>query len=304
MPKPFKFRYVNEIAGGFVILVVALLIVGVVVAGHAQQWFEKVHRVNIVFPPEGSLDLQKGAEVYILGTRVGSVEEITVNDGDGSMAGRITVRGKFIGFVRTDSRAIVRKKFGVAGDAYIDITKGQGDPWPDDQPLVCVKDVEIMETVQKLVQQFRDATLPAIEQLRKAVEEYTNLAVDLRNPEGNLQQLIAHLNQIAAGLEKGEGMAGRVLRDPKMAAELDGIMASIQASLAEVKKIMGDLEESSSVVKDEMQDMPGVVLQTRQTMQETEKLIAAIQKSWLVRGNMEQPAATTLIPTAEVGGKP
>jgi ABC-type transporter Mla subunit MlaD len=163
--------------------------------------------------------------------------------------------------------------------------------------------VEIMETVQNLAQQFRDATLPAIEQLRKAMEEYTNLAVDLRKPEGNLQQLLTHLNKITEGLEKGEGMAGQVLRDPAMAERLQGIMASIEASLADVKTIMGDLEESAGIVKDEMQDMPGVVLQTRQTMQETEKLITAIQKSWLVRGNIEQPAATTLIPTTEVGGK-
>jgi phospholipid/cholesterol/gamma-HCH transport system substrate-binding protein len=302
MPKPFKFRYVNEIAGGFVILVVALLIIGVVVAGHAQRWFEPVHKVEIVFPPEGSLDLQKGSEVYILGTSVGTVEEITVAE-DGSMAGTITIRGKFIRFVRTDSQAIVRKKFGVAGDAYIEVTKGSGAALPKDKPLTCLKDVEIMDTVKNLVQQFRDATLPAIEQLRKLLEEYTGLAVDLRKPEGNLQQLMTHLNTIADGLEKGEGMAGQVLRDPKMAERLQAIMASIEASLADVKKIMSDLEESAGVVKDEMHDMPGVVLQTRQTMQETEKLITAIQKSWLVRGNIEQPAATTLIPTAEVGGK-
>ena len=302
MPKPFKFRHVNEIAGAFVILVAALLIVGVVVAGHAQRWFEAVHEVDIVFPPEGSLDLQKGSEVYILGTRVGAVDEITVAD-DGSMAGKITIRGKFIRFVRTDSQAIVRKKFGVAGDAYIEITKGTGEERPDNQPLICLKDVEIMETVQNLVQQFRDATLPAIEQLRKAVEEYTNLAVDLRKPEGNLQQLLTHLNKITEGLEKGEGMAGQVLRDPEMAQRLQNIMASVESSLADVKKVMADLEESSDIVKGEMQDMPGVVLQTRQTMEETEKLITAIQKSWLVRGNIEQPAATTLIPTTEVGGK-
>ncbi len=302
MAKPFKFRYVNEIAGGFVLLVAALLIVGVVVAGHAQRWFEAVHELNIVFPPEGSLDLQKGSEVYILGTRVGSVDEITVAD-DGSMAGRISVRGNFIRFVRTDSQAIVRKKFGVAGDAYIEITKGSGAERPDDQPLICLKDVEIMETVQNLVQQFRDATLPAIEQLRKAVEEYTNLAADLRRPEGNLQQLISHLDKIAEGLEKGEGMVGRVLRDPKMAEQLDGIMASIQSTLADVQKIVSDLEDSAGIVKDEMKDMPGVVLQTRETMRETEKLITAIQKSWLVRGNVEEPAATTLIPTQEVGGR-
>jgi len=302
MPKPFKFRYVNEIVGGFVILVVALLIIGIVVAGHAQRWFESVHRVEIVFPPEGSLDLQKGSEVYILGTRVGAVEEITVA-ADGTMAGQISVRGQFIRFVRTDSQAIVRKKFGIAGDAYIEITKGTGAELPKDQALICLKDVEIMETIQTLVQQFRDATLPAIEQLRKAVEEYTNLAGDLRRPEGNLQQLLTHLNKIAEGLEKGEGMAGQVLRDPAMAEQLREIVAKIESSLADVKNIMSDFEESADIVKDEMQDVPGVVLQTRQMMEETEKLVTAIQKSWFVRGKIEQPGPTTLIPPAEVGGK-
>jgi phospholipid/cholesterol/gamma-HCH transport system substrate-binding protein len=301
MPKPFKFRYVNEIVGGFVIVVLILLIVGVVVAGHAQRWLEPVHKVNIVFPPEGSLDLQKGSEVYILGTRVGAVEQITVA-ADGGMASQISVRGQFIRFVRADSQAIVRKKFGIAGDAYIEITKGIGAELPKSQPLICLKDVEIMETIQNLAQQFQDATLPAIEQLRKAVEEYTNLAADLRRPEGNLQQLLTHLSKIAEGLEKGQGMAGQVLRDPSMAEQLRDIMAKIESSLADVKKMTSDLEESAKIVKGEMQDVPGVVLQTRQAMEETEKLITAIQKMWLVRGHVEQPESSTLIPPEEVGG--
>ena len=302
MPKPFKFRYVNEMVGGFVILVVALLIIGIVVAGHAQRWFESVHKVEIVFPPEGSLDLQKGSEVYILGTRVGAVDEITVAD-DGSMAGRISVRGQFFRFVRADSQAIVRKKFGIAGDAYIEVTKGTGAELSKGQALICLKDVEIMETIQNLVQQFRDATLPAIEQLRKAVEEYTNLAADLRKPEGNLQQLLTHLNKIAEGLEKGEGMVGQVLRNPATAEQLRSIMAKIESSLTDVKKVMSDIEESADIVKGEMQDVPGVVLQTRQTMEETEKLITAIQKIWLLRGHIEQPESTKLIPATEVGGE-
>lgn len=302
MQKPFKFRYVNEIAGGFVILVVALLVLAVVFAGHAQHWFESVHRVAIVFPPEGSLDLQKGSEVYILGTRVGTVEEITVAE-DGSIAGRISIRGKFIRFVRTDSQAIVRKKFAVAGDAYIEVTKGVGEQRPANKPLLCVKDVELVETVQNLVQQFRDATLPVIGQLRKALEEYTSLAVDLRKPEGDLQQFLAHLNRITEGLEKGEGMAGRVLRDPATARQLQDILTGIEASLADVKRITSDLQASADIVKGEMRDVPGIVQQTRQTMQETERVITAIQKNWLVRGAIEPPGETTLIPPKDVGGR-
>ena len=38
MTKPFKFRYVNEIAGAFVLVVILALLGGVLVAARAQRW--------------------------------------------------------------------------------------------------------------------------------------------------------------------------------------------------------------------------------------------------------------------------
>lgn len=303
MAKPFKFRYVNEIAGSFVLFILVLLIVGIVFAGHAQKWFEPVRRITLTFPPEGSLDLQKGSEVLILGAQVGSVEEITLAE-DGSMAGIVTIRGNFIRFVRTDSRAIVKKKFGLAGDAYVEITKGSGAPLPEESSLACTKDTELIETIQQVVKQVQDATLPAIEQARKAVEEYTNLAVDLRDPEGDLQQLVAHLNRIAEGLEKGEGTAGQLLRDPALANELRDITAKVNASLGDVQKILNDVEKTMDVVRGETEDLPGTMIQARETMNEAEKLIVAIQKHWLLRGYVEQAEPSTLIPPAAGEGGP
>jgi phospholipid/cholesterol/gamma-HCH transport system substrate-binding protein len=301
MGKPFKFRYVNEIAGGFVLLVAALLVAGVLLAGHAQRWFTPTHRLALTFPAEGSLGLQKGAEVQVLGTQVGSVEEITVAE-DGNMAARVTIRGDFFRFVRSDSKALVKKKFGLAGDAYVEITKGVGGVLPAGATLMCTKDTELIEMLQDVVKQVKEATLPAIEQARKAVEEYTNLGVDLRNPEGNLQQLLTHLNNIAGELEKGEGTAGKLLRDPALANELQGITAKINDALGEVQVSLRSLSDTMAVVKGEAEDLPGVVLQTRETMRETEKLIVAIQKHWLLRGYVEQSEPSTLIPPSEAGG--
>jgi len=301
MAKPFKFRYVNEITGVFVLLVVAAVVVSIFVAGHAQGWFVPVHSVDLVFPPEGSFDLQKGAEVRILGALVGSLQQIQVAD-DGSMTGEIEIKGDFIRFVRADSQAIAKKKFGVAGDAYLEITKGRGEPLPADGVLKVEKDTEITEMVEQAVQQVKEVALPAIEQLRKAVEEYTGLAADLRNPEGDLQQLIAHLNGISQGLEDGEGTAGKLLRDPSLANEMQEITEKINRSLAEVEKILDDVQETTGVMKGEAQDMSGVVLQTRETMRETEKLVAAIQKHWLLRKYVDQGEPSTLIPASAIGG--
>ena len=50
MAPPFKFRYVNEIAGFFVLVVVLLFAAGIVLAGRAQGWFEKEHSVSFFLP--------------------------------------------------------------------------------------------------------------------------------------------------------------------------------------------------------------------------------------------------------------
>lgn len=309
MPKPFKFRYVNQIVGSFVLLIVAAVVVGIFVAGHAQKWFEPVHELAIVFPPEGSFDLQRGAEVRILGALVGTIEEISAAD-DGTMTGLVRIRGDFIRFVREDSRAIAKKKFGVAGDAFLEITKGSGAPLREDAVLHVEKDTEITEMIQEVIRRIEEVVVPAVEQVKIAIDQYTKLAAEftkvaqtLHNPDSHLQQLLARLAQIAEGLEKGEGTAGQLLRDPSLADELRAITAKIDASLIEIEGILEDIRSSTSVVKDEMQDVPGVVLQTRETLRETEKLIEALQRHWLIRKYVESSAPPSpMIPPAAVGG--
>ena len=86
MAKPFKFRYVNEIVGTFVLLIVVVLIVTVLLAGHAQEWFTPEYRYRLNFPEEGSLGIQAGSPVEILGTTVGKVRRVLVRDDAGRKA--------------------------------------------------------------------------------------------------------------------------------------------------------------------------------------------------------------------------
>lgn len=301
MAKPFKFRYVNEITGGFVLLTLVLVIVGIILAGNAQRWFEEVHTLTLTFPPEGSFDLQKGAEVRILGALVGAVESISVDEA-GGMTGEITIRGNFIRFVRKDSKAIAKKKFGVAGDAFVEITKGTGAALEDGAVLACEKDTELMAMVQDVVQQIRTNTVPAIQAMQRAVEEYTKVAEELHRPDGNLQQLLAHLNAITEGLVKGEGTAGQLLRDPALANELRQITGKIDATLEQVQQILENFEQVSETIRDETGDVPGLVLQGRETLRESEVLIEGLQRHWLLRKYMEVDEPTARVPVSGVLG--
>ena len=294
MSKPFKFRYVNEIVGSFVLVVLLALLVGIILAGRAQDWFEPEHEVKISFPEEGSLGLQKGAEVQILGTPVGAVRRIRVDD-DGRMTGELTVKGDFIRFVRSDSRVIVKKKFGVAGDAFVEITQGRGVEHDFSLPMPATKDTEITEIAQDILKRLQENTVPAI-------QEYTALAADLRSTNGPLMKLLANLEGITAGLERGEGSAGQLLRDPAVADEIERILDEVKKILVDVKAATAQLPPVAARVGKETEDLPGLMVQTQETLREAERLIEGIQQHWLIRKYVPTPPATEMIPASRAMG--
>jgi len=283
--RPFHFRYINEIIGGFVLTVIALLVVAVFVAGRAQGWFEDVHKIHIDFPPQGSLDLQIGSPVQILGATVGRVEEINIDE-DRNMTGLITVKGDFYQFVRSDSRAIIKKKFGVAGDAFIEITKGMGsEPLPPGAGLVASKDTDLNELLQELLSQVREAILPVIESYKNLAIEYTALASDLRNDQGALQKMLANLEAITAQLNDGE---------------IKAAVDQLNVILADVRAATQVLPSAAQTIGDEIKDVPGTVLMTQEAIMEAERLIEGIQRHWLIRKHIPQTERTPMIPVFDV----
>src|SRR5205807_4770349 len=127
----FKFRRVHEITGTFVLIIVALLVASVVWTGRSQRWFKSNVTLRIVLPEAGAAGIRQGSEVYFLGTLVGSVTDVIVDKATGRMEAQVSIRYDFFRFVRADSSAVVKKKFGVAGDSFFEITRGQGAPLPE-----------------------------------------------------------------------------------------------------------------------------------------------------------------------------
>lgn len=276
----FKFRYVNQIVGTFVILVVVALLAGVFLAGRAQQWFVTVNRYNLEFPEEGSLGLQENSQVVILGAVVGSVEKISV-DPEGAITGRIAVKGDFYRFIREDSKAIVKKKFVVAGDSFIEITRGKGQLLEAGSSLTCEKDTEITEYLELALENFQEAVIPVADQA---------------------QELLASLNLIASGLAEGKGAAGAVLRDPELAAQLREIVGRLGAIADDAARTVATFPPMAKSMAGEVDDIPGLVLQSREMLRESQRLIEALQNHWLIRGYVDQGEKSRRIPAAAVSG--
>ena len=297
MTKPFKFRYVNELVGAFVLLTIVLMIGLIVFVGQAQKWFEARHEIYIQFPTKGTDGLKEGAEVEIMETAAGRLAEILILP-DGSMEGRITINGNFIGFVRQDSEAIIKKRFAVAGDSYIEITRGTDKPLEGIKPyIMCRKDNDVTEMIQEIVVTVQEAVIPLLDQVKATLAAYQSVAVEMTTPESYLQQTLASIQRLVAGVEDGQGLAGLLLRDEAAAREVQEMLQSLNTLSAQLVAVGDQVQGIAADVKNTTgNQLPELTRETGETIDETRRLIEGVQQHWLLRGSMQQDAPPERLP--------
>jgi phospholipid/cholesterol/gamma-HCH transport system substrate-binding protein len=271
-----------------------------------------------VLPEAGAAGIRQGSEVYFLGTLVGTVSQVIV-DAAGRMEASTSIRSDFFRFVRADSSAVVKKKFGVAGDAYFEITRGQGPPLPKkDASIICK---ELPGTMETAIEEVRSAILPVLdklsvgldtwttlgEKLSTGADAWTKLGTNLDESRRRLDELFARLDGLVVDVQQGKGTAGKLLTDPALADALKTVVDKGNVSMDQLQAILKDVQVTSihlSAVSEalatEAQDLPGLVLQTQQMLHELERLIEGIERHWLIRKYIEQRQPNTRIPPSEV----
>jgi phospholipid/cholesterol/gamma-HCH transport system substrate-binding protein len=226
---------------------------------------------------------------------VGSVSDVVV-DTTGRMEAEANIRRDFFRFVRADSSAVVKKKFGVAGDSFFEITRGQGQPLPEkNASIVCNE--EFQNALEAAIEDIRRDTLLVLKKTSAGLETWTTLGSNLITSRERLDQLVGRLDHIADDLQQGKGTAGKLLTDTAVAddaqkllaraneamSELQGVVTNLNAAVKNVQNGTARLPEITGAVADEAKDLPGLVQQTQTSMRELERLIEAMQRHWLLR---------------------
>jgi phospholipid/cholesterol/gamma-HCH transport system substrate-binding protein len=307
----FKFRRVNEIAGTFVLVVVAMLIAVVVWTGHSQRWFKSRVALRILLPEAGAAGIRQGSEVYFLGTLVGSVSDVVV-DPKGRMEAESDIRRDFFRFVRADSSTVIKMKFGVAGDSYFEITRGGGQPLPEkDASIVCNE--QFQSALESAIEDIRRETLLVLKKTSAGLDTWTVLGTNLITTQDRLDHLVARLNDVVTGVEQGKGTAGKLVTDPALADsaenllaranqltdELQGMATNLNVVVKNIQDGTTRLPEITGAVADEAKDLPGLVRQAQSSMREFERLVEAMQKTWLLRKYVNQTNPPPLNPLSE-----
>lgn len=283
--KPFKFRFANELAGGLILLSLLLIGGSLAMSGQVRELFTRRTTITLNLPPEGSLGLKEGADVVILGTPVGRVSRIDIED-NGRMTATLSVRTDFVRFISAGTKATIRKAQ-LIGDAYVEIPRTDGAPLPDTGAVMETSaDRATAELAENLLNEIRNEAIPAIRNIRSAAEEATHLARNLQDPNGDLRQAIARFNHIAETAEKGDGLVARLLRDKELADQIAQTGPKVNSALDETQGVLKNLNKTTAALPDmansaneQLKQLPALVQQMQSTLAEVQLVLKDLQKS-------------------------
>jgi phospholipid/cholesterol/gamma-HCH transport system substrate-binding protein len=320
--EPFKFRYVREIVGVFVLGSFAVALVGLLAVGTGRRWFERKADLRAVFAAEKASVIHRGVPVRLAGERVGEVTAIRL---EGIERTHVTmrVRADSLEALRIDSNAILRVPIaGLVGELAIELTPGkESAPFPPGSELPGISQGDLIGALGDVASVLA-VEVPEITKQVRILLEHANVllgqAADgragthastlLANSSrlvGQLEReqvaaraaaILAELDKLMAAVNAGEGTAGRFLKDPAVHDRIAALLQDLHRSWADIARILegaGKLASDAGVltaqVKKRAESIPAMMDQTERLLLRTNQTLEGMQRHWLLRGTLAEP---------------
>jgi phospholipid/cholesterol/gamma-HCH transport system substrate-binding protein len=281
-----RFRYTNEAVGLFVLAVVLVFVSALLYSGQVRKWFKPGESLKVVLPEEGLFGLSQGSTVEILGTAAGEVVDIVI-DPNQRMYADVNIDKDMVPFIRSDSKATIRKTFGIAGDAFLDISRGFGQPldWQE-AVITAASDRSATDSVGEMIDELRAKIFPVIDETQVAIHNFSEVAKKMRASGDEVGQLITNLSAISGKLNRGEGTIGRFLTEDQLARDLENIFTQLNQDLEQVDPILSDLKtttrnvsEFSVVINEQSRRLPELIQSLKTTLASVEAVMIDLKRT-------------------------
>jgi phospholipid/cholesterol/gamma-HCH transport system substrate-binding protein len=321
-----RLRHADEWIGLLVIAAVLLFLGSVLQAGLLRDWFRPIAKLRIVLPEAGVGGLSVGADVQVLGIRQGTVRRIVINPGQIYAEAEIDDQARV--FVRRDSKAVIRRLFGVAGAAYVEIERGKGPELDWSYAVIdAVTERAPTEDVGAVIDQVREKIIPILDDIGRFSHDWAAVAERIDKGEGTLGRLVnderlardleaavaearsdvTNITRIIAELEaavgdvKGltESAKAREGGVPELLQRANRALAALQDTLRDIEKATARLPALTQNLASGTENLPSLLTQLQQTARQLELLAAQLRGSWLLGGGPPPPERVPL-PTTQV----
>jgi phospholipid/cholesterol/gamma-HCH transport system substrate-binding protein len=242
------FRYGSRRVGTLILIAFGIFVIAVLQAGFVRDLFKSTVSLRVILPETGLAGLNEGTSVDILGTDAGQVREIVI-DPEQRFHAVVEIEEAMQPFVRRDSAVFIRKQFGIAGAAYLEITRGQGEPLDWDYAVLTAESGQApTESMGEILEDVRAKVLPIVDDVQRTIGAAGDLIAQLQAPDGQLQTILVDLGKVSARLAAGEGTAGRLLADDTVVRELETTLGALNQQISHLDRIVADFQTTSGEV--------------------------------------------------------
>ena len=313
-----RLRHTDRFVGALVLLAVVIFLGALFQRGVIREWFEQGDTLTVLLPREGVAGLAIGADVEVLGIRAGTVRRIIV-DPERRLRAEVRIEEQAKPFIRADSTAIIRRRFGVAGAAYIDIQRGEGAPlvWSY-ATIEATSERAPTETLGTLLEELQQRVFPILDELKNGTAAFAAAAGRLERGEGTVGRLLSDdtlarqaeraatqaadlitgfqgaasdVRNLTTSLNSfvGGGTNGRAGRNgagtttlPQVLARADRVLANLETASREVSRAAPSLGRTARNVENTTDTLPALVVQAQETARELELLVNQLRGSALL----------------------
>lgn len=321
-----RLRHTDELAGLAVILAVVLFVGAILQAGVLRDWMRPTATLLVILPEQGTGGLAVGADVELLGTKAGTVRRITLEQGR-RMVAEVQLESEARAFIRRDSTAVIRRRFGVAGAGFLDVARGTGEPLDWSLAVIeATNERAPTETVGAILDELRERIFPIFDDLQRTTRSAATMMERLERGEGigrllaedatprqveailaNVTGIIASVGRLVASLEGTGAEAERLVAGlnapsgiPGLVRRVDQTLATLQQSLRDVSRATTRLPQTMRNAEETTASLPALLLQSQQAARELEMLLGQLRGLWLLGGGGAPPAAAPRLPAERV----
>jgi phospholipid/cholesterol/gamma-HCH transport system substrate-binding protein len=292
----------EKIVGAFMFVVVVLMLTIVVMIGRGKDWFSSYVTYYTVF--DQAYNLNENARVTLFKADIGKVRDVKLEGNKVKV--ELGILQHYAQRIRMDSVATVESPT-LIGSEYISITPGSPDspavPKHGTIPSKEKKDLMAQLQVEKTA-----------ELVVKTIQRISDIAEHVADPEGPLyasldstERTLANIEAITQGIREGKGTAGGIIRSEELLQtvyeqlnQLNNILENIEDATAKTPEIMDDVKQGMIMINQILtniekgsKDIPAVtrttkegISEVRDGVEEVDKVVQSVQKSFLIRPNL------------------
>ncbi|MBC7370266.1 MAG: MCE family protein [Bdellovibrionaceae bacterium] len=317
-----KFNKYERVAGMFVILTVGGIILTAVSVAIKQGWFEtKSYYATSFTSAEG---VHPGTVVQMAGLRAGSVEDVELQP-DNSIRVSFYVLGKFQPRIKEDSTAQLIRPF-IIGDRVLDVTVGTetSPELKQGRTLASHETMDIMSLLSgKSLSAHLEKVSVTLENLSQMIGALTSRdrtqslvrIFDRLDPLlGNVDGMVTEMTKLSRQATYKGNLQTVVANLAVTTQELNNVLPELNRQNPHLAKDLSEMTKNLAILTNDFKvlgpaltaigpDLPQTTRKAVEALNETLIMMKAMQKSFLIRGNIrevrEEEAAKERFPASK-----